>query len=84
MSFSSRLNLKNAEFDQETYSGRVLHFCKLTDQRNALLTDSQLQIAKDIVTRHQKGELAILRLVKQNVLLCYLLEDFTTTILSHL
>ena len=50
-----RLNLKNAEFDQETYSGRVLHFCKLTDPRNALLTASQLENAKDIVTRHQKG-----------------------------
>ena len=51
----NRLNLKNAEFDQETYSGRVFHFCKLTDPRNALLTESQLQSAKEIVTRHQKG-----------------------------
>ncbi|CBY21947.1 unnamed protein product [Oikopleura dioica] len=55
-SSESRLNLKNAEFDQETFSGRVFHFCKLTDPRNALLSASQLQNAKDIVTRHQKGE----------------------------
>ena len=55
-SATNRVNLKNAEFDQETYSGRVFHFCKLTDPRNALLTDSQLQNAKDIVTRHQKGK----------------------------
>lgn len=55
MSEDKRINLRDSEFDQNTYLGRVLHFSKLTDPRNLFLSSQELERSKEIVDAHQKG-----------------------------
>ena len=56
---NTRINLKESEYDQDTYIGRVKHFVKLTNPVNVFLTDSQLSDAERIVKNHQQGELKV-------------------------
>lgn len=43
------INVKEPRWDQETMSGRAKHFFTVTDPRNILLTNEQLDNAKKII-----------------------------------
>ncbi|KAJ3299067.1 hypothetical protein HDU79_000026 [Rhizoclosmatium sp. JEL0117] len=50
------IDLSKPRYDQGTYIGRLRHFSEVTDPRNLLATDSQLQAAKDLVSNYKLGK----------------------------
>jgi len=52
----SRINLDEPRWDQSTYLGRARHFFTTTNPLNLLCTSAKLEEARDIVTKHRKGD----------------------------
>ncbi|KAL2912473.1 Sideroflexin FSF1 [Polyrhizophydium stewartii] len=48
-------DLSQPRYDQSTYLGRLRHFSEVTDPRNLLASDAELQAAKALVQAHQSG-----------------------------
>jgi len=51
-----RVNLDVPRWDQSTYEGRARHFFTTTNPLNLLTSPAKLDWAKDVVTRHRRGE----------------------------
>ncbi|MGH0147089.1 UNVERIFIED_CONTAM: hypothetical protein FKN15_009933 [Acipenser sinensis] len=52
------INVKEPRWDQETMSGRAKHFFTVTDPRNILLTNEQLDNAKKIIHDYRQGSVS--------------------------
>ncbi|KAI8924186.1 Tricarboxylate/iron carrier [Entophlyctis helioformis] len=52
---TSEIDLTKPRYDQSTYWGRLRHFSEVTDPRNLLASDAQLQAAKRLVSDHISG-----------------------------
>ena len=50
---SSRINIEEPRFDQNTYWGRARHFFTVTNPLNLLASSSQLDEAKDVISRYR-------------------------------
>lgn len=51
-----RINLDEPRYDQSTFSGRAKHFFITTNPLNILVSNKQLEEAKDIVEKYRKGD----------------------------
>lgn len=49
------INIKEPRWDQSTFVGRASHFFTVTDPRNILLSDAQLENARKIVHDYRYG-----------------------------
>lgn len=49
------INIKEPRWDQSTFAGRANHFFTVTDPRNILLSDAQLENARKIVHDYRCG-----------------------------
>ena len=49
------MNLDQPRYDQSTYLGRLKHFSELTDPRNLLATEKDLQNAKQLIADYKAG-----------------------------
>ncbi|XP_068016576.1 sideroflexin-1 isoform X3 [Melanerpes formicivorus] len=49
------INIKEPRWDQSTFAGRANHFFTVTDPRNILLSDAQLENARKIVHDYRQG-----------------------------
>ena len=52
---STSINIKEPRWDQSTFEGRAKHFFTVTDPRNILLSDEQLESAHKIITDYRYG-----------------------------
>uniref|UniRef100_A0A8V0YEG8 Sidoreflexin n=1 Tax=Gallus gallus TaxID=9031 RepID=A0A8V0YEG8_CHICK len=52
------INIKEPRWDQSTFIGRASHFFTVTDPRNILLSDAQLENARKIVHDYRQGIVA--------------------------
>uniref|UniRef100_A0A8C4K9K2 Sidoreflexin n=1 Tax=Dromaius novaehollandiae TaxID=8790 RepID=A0A8C4K9K2_DRONO len=52
------INIKEPRWDQSTFIGRASHFFTVTDPRNILLSDAQLENARRIVHDYRQGIVA--------------------------
>ncbi|XP_068265021.1 sideroflexin-1 isoform X2 [Nyctibius grandis] len=52
------INIKEPRWDQSTFVGRASHFFTVTDPRNILLSDAQLENARKIVHDYRQGIVA--------------------------
>ncbi|XP_071615083.1 sideroflexin-1 isoform X2 [Heliangelus exortis] len=52
------INIKEPRWDQSTFVGRASHFFTVTDPRNILLSDAQLENARKIVQDYRQGIVA--------------------------
>lgn len=50
---STSINIKEPRWDQSTFVGRAKHFFTVTDPRNILLTNEQLDHAHKIITDYR-------------------------------
>lgn len=50
---STSINIKEPRWDQSTFMGRAKHFFTVTDPRNILLTNEQLDHAHKIITDYR-------------------------------
>lgn len=51
-----QINIDESRWDQNTYWGRAKHFFTITNPLNLLCTDSELENAKEVITKYRKGE----------------------------
>lgn len=51
-----RINIDKPQYDQSMYIGRLKHFWTTCNPLNLLYSNTQLNHAKDIVTRYKRGE----------------------------
>ncbi|NWQ75901.1 SFXN1 protein, partial [Columbina picui] len=54
-SIPRNINIKEPRWDQSTFAGRANHFFTVTDPRNLLLSDAQLENARKIVHDYRQG-----------------------------
>ena len=50
---STSINIKEPRWDQSTFEGRAKHFFTVTDPRNILLSNEQLESAHKIITDYR-------------------------------
>eukprot|EP00039_Didymoeca_costata_P004695 m.75591 g.75591 ORF g.75591 m.75591 type:complete len:332 (+) comp12510_c1_seq1:212-1207(+) len=53
---ADRLDLTRPRYDQSTYLGRVKHFYSITDPRNILASEEELQKSKTLLQQYRNGK----------------------------
>ena len=54
-----KINLSEPRYDQSTYIGRLKHFSQLTDPRNLLVSEQEIQKCQRLLAEYKAGKVKL-------------------------